>query len=94
MVFESTWAGGAALFPQFFPSPHFDCSFDGEREAELVSEKADLSAMVGFVGDHVGDHGHSDGPAARPAVPVKLFYTARVADQRFGEKVLAQGGAG
>jgi hypothetical protein len=53
-------------------SPHSFSQFQNPvvtflaTEAELMREHADLSAMVGFMGEYVREHFHADWPRGRP----------------------------
>lgn len=52
--------------------------------AELVGEHADLTAVVGLVGDHVAEHLGADGPRLSPSITTKgLGASFRI--ERFGE---------
>ena len=41
-----------------------------------MRQHADLSAMMGFVGQHVAEHLNANRPGLSPAIPEKLFDTA------------------
>ena len=61
------------MLPESFPIPKIGSDFGGKREAELMSEHADLSTVVGFVGKHVDEHGRAGSPRARPTIAMKVF---------------------
>ncbi len=61
--------------------------------AELRREHDDLSAMVGFVGEHVEQHFGADWPGSRPSVSEKMLDWIVASAERFGEHVCAAGGA-
>jgi hypothetical protein len=58
-----------------------------------MGEHADLTAMVGFVSEHVAEHLRADRPGLGPAVSAKLLDAAIVSVKGFGEHLLAEGGA-
>ena len=60
---------------------------------ELVSDHTDLSAMMGFVGEHVAKHLQSGGPRLGPGVAEKLRDSAGTGVEGFGEHLGAAGGA-
>ena len=80
----------AGLFEEFFPGPHFGGGAGGERKTELMSEHADLAAMMGLMGEHVGEHGSARGPGRSPAIAMKLF-DATVGSEGFGQQLRAEG---
>lgn len=59
------------VLPQFFPVPHRGGGLHGERESELMSQHANLSAMMRLVRNHVSTHRSSRAPRPRPAVSEK-----------------------
>ena len=58
-----------------------------------MCEHTDLTAMVGFVSEHVAEHSGADGPGFGPAVPVKLLDAAIVSIEGFSKHLLAESGA-
>jgi hypothetical protein len=84
---------GAALFPELFPIPELGRYLGRQRESELMCEHAHLTAMVGFVRDHVAEHLRADRPGLGPAVSVKLLDAAPTIAERFSEHLLAASGA-
>ena len=50
-----------------------------------MREHANLSAMMGFMRDHVAEHLEANRPGLCPAVAVKLLDAAATVGQRFGE---------
>ena len=54
-----------------------------------MREYTDLSAMVGFVREHVAKHFHADRPGPSPAVSDKLLDASPASPERFGEHLLA-----
>lgn len=59
------------MFPELLPMPDAVGGMDGETITELVSLQDDLSAMMGFVQEHVGEHDASCGPDWRPGATAK-----------------------
>jgi hypothetical protein len=81
-----------AFFPQLFPIPEAGRDLDRQWESELMSEHANLTAVMGFVGQHVTQHFDTDRPGLSPAVAAKVFDATATAE-RFREHLAAAGGA-
>ena len=58
-----------------------------------MREHANLSAMVGFVREHVAEHFHSNGPGLSPAVSAKFLDAAASTVERLSEQLGASSGA-
>ena len=56
-----------SLFPAFLPLPDVGGRLEWHAISQLVGEHQDLSAMVGFVAEHISEHAGSSGPNRRPA---------------------------
>jgi len=58
-----------------------------------MRKHAHLSAMVGFVSQHVAEHFHANRPWLRPAVSQKRLHASFTTTQRFSEHRSAASGA-
>ena len=61
--------------------------------AELMRQHHHLSAMVGFVRNHVAQHFRSNRPGLSPAVSMKLLDSAPAFPERFRKHLLTTSGA-
>src|SRR5215472_4300039 len=66
----------AGLFPEPFPIPHPRAHRDRQAKSELMRDHAGLSAVMGFVRNHVGQHSGAGMPGARPSVAHKARHAA------------------
>src|SRR5208283_42150 len=80
-----------ALFPQLFPIPDPARHLIRQRKSELMREHTHLSAMMGFVRNHVAQHFHANRPRLSPTVSEKLPNAATV--ERFPQHLRAASGA-
>ena len=62
--------GEPALLPEFLPHPDFVAGLDWITQ--LMSEHANLPAVMDVVHDHVSEHGSSARPTTRPPVAVEV----------------------
>jgi hypothetical protein len=93
---SSAGAGAArqpAVSPQLFPIPHPRCHLVRQLESELMREHTHLPTMVGFVRKHVAQHFQANWPRPSPAVSAKLFDSAPITAEGFGEHLRAASGA-
>ena len=86
-------SGGAGFFPEFFPVPDAVGYFAREWESNLVSDHADLAAMMGFVGQHVAEHFQAHRPRWAEAVPFEFLDATFAIAECFHEHLGAPSGA-
>ncbi len=73
-----------ALLPEFLPAPDPVVGLVRQPEPQLMSQHANLTAVVRFVHDHIREHSRARGPRREPAVALKLL------DSAFGRESFGQ----
>src|SRR5438309_5007396 len=66
----------SALLPEFLPAPDPVVGFVRQPEPQLMSQHANLTAVVRFVHDHIREHSRARGPRREPAVALKVLDSA------------------
>src|SRR6266567_6122384 len=86
-------AGRPALFPKLFPIPDPGHHLVRQWKSKLMREHTHLTAVVGFVREHVAQHLRTNRPRLSPAVSQKLVDAALRTVERFGKHLCAASGA-